>query len=53
MARKVLIAQAVLLTAGLLALFVRELPGLVREVRMWRMTMSFRRGIPGKHPQRG
>lgn len=43
MAKRVLIAQAVLLGGGLIALFVRELPGLVREIRMWRM-VSFRHG---------
>ncbi|MFI0467767.1 hypothetical protein ACH347_27120 [Saccharopolyspora sp. 5N102] len=48
MARKVLIVQAVLIGAGLVALLVRELPGLVREVRMWRMAISFRGGARGK-----
>lgn len=37
MAKKILIAQVVILSAGLLALFVREFPGLIREIRMWRI----------------
>jgi hypothetical protein len=34
----VLLAQGVLLGAVTLALFVQELPGIVREVRIWRMS---------------
>lgn len=37
MAKRVLIAQAVLVGGGLLALFLRELPGAIREIRIWRM----------------
>lgn len=37
-ARRILIAQAVLVGGALLALLLRELPGAVREVRIWRMT---------------
>ncbi|WP_170843108.1 hypothetical protein [Streptomyces oceani] len=37
MARRVLIAQAVLLGGAVLALTVKEFPGLMREVRIWRM----------------
>ncbi len=37
MAKKVLIAQAVLVGAAVLALTLRELPGAIREVRIWRM----------------
>ncbi|WP_199431954.1 hypothetical protein [Qaidamihabitans albus] len=43
MAKRILIAQCALVGLGILALFVREYPGLVREIRMWRMA-SFRRG---------
>ncbi|SDX71478.1 hypothetical protein SAMN05216215_101424 [Saccharopolyspora shandongensis] len=42
MARKILILQAVLICVGLIALLLREIPGLVREIRMWRMAISFR-----------
>ena len=37
MARRVLIAQAVVAGGIALTLLVREFPGLVREVRIWRM----------------
>lgn len=37
MAKRVLLAQVALLAAGIAALAVREFPGLVREIRMWRM----------------
>jgi hypothetical protein len=37
-AQRVLLAQGVLLGAVTLALFVRELPGIAREVRIWRMS---------------
>ena len=40
MARRVLIGQGVLVGGLLLALFVREIPGLVREIRIWRMAGS-------------
>lgn len=43
MAKRILIAQAVLIGLAILALFVNELPGAIREVRMWRMA-SFRSG---------
>ncbi|MDQ3886458.1 MAG: hypothetical protein M3308_05490 [Actinomycetota bacterium] len=36
-AKRVLIAEAVLVGGGLLALFLKEFPGLVREIRIWRM----------------
>lgn len=42
MAKRVLLAQAALLAAGVAALAVREFPGLIREIRMWRMA-SLRR----------
>ncbi|NIJ11432.1 hypothetical protein FHU38_001776 [Saccharomonospora amisosensis] len=42
MAKRVLLAQAALLAAGVAALALREFPGLIREVRMWRMA-SLRR----------
>ncbi|MFD1657812.1 hypothetical protein ACFSL4_06145 [Streptomyces caeni] len=37
MARRVLIAQAVVVGGIALTLLAREFPGLVREVRIWRM----------------
>ncbi|MGK5545860.1 hypothetical protein ACSNOH_14165 [Streptomyces sp. URMC 127] len=37
MARRLLIAQAVVAGAVALGLLVKEFPGLVREVRIWRM----------------
>ncbi|WP_199835962.1 hypothetical protein [Streptomyces sp. TP-A0356] len=37
MARRVLIAEALLLGGVALTVLARELPGLVREVRIWRM----------------
>lgn len=45
MAKRVLIAQAAVLGGLLLALFVRELPGLAREIRILRMAGS-RSGYP-------
>lgn len=36
-AKRILLAQAALLGVVLAAMLVRELPGLVREIRMWRM----------------
>ncbi|MBN0042825.1 hypothetical protein JS756_01585 [Streptomyces actuosus] len=35
--RSVLTAQAALLAGAALALLIREMPGLVREIRIWRM----------------
>ncbi|MEU0007256.1 hypothetical protein ABZ079_23995 [Streptomyces sp. NPDC006314] len=40
--RQVLIAQAGLVSGLLLALLVKELPGMVREVRIYRMTGGLR-----------
>ncbi|WP_190018894.1 hypothetical protein [Streptomyces lucensis] len=40
--RQVLIAQAALLGGLLLALVVKELPGITREVRIYRMTGGLR-----------
>ncbi|SFD79296.1 hypothetical protein [Streptomyces aidingensis] len=37
MARRVLIAQIVFLTGMALALLIKEMPGMVREYRIWRM----------------
>ncbi len=37
MAKKILIAQCVLLVLGLLALLINETPGAIREYRMWKM----------------
>jgi hypothetical protein len=42
MARRVLIAQALLVTGLAAVVLLREMPGLVREVRIWRMV-----GVPG------
>ncbi|MEU5597998.1 hypothetical protein [Streptomyces sp. NPDC020298] len=39
-ARRVLTAQAVLVGSTVLGLLVWELPGLVREIRIWRMAGS-------------
>lgn len=40
MAKRILIAQAVLVGAVALGMALREFPGLVREVRIWRMSGS-------------
>ena len=40
--RQVLIAQTALVGGLLLALFVKELPGMVRELRIYRMTGGLR-----------
>jgi hypothetical protein len=40
--RQVLIAQAGLVGGVLLALFVKEFPGVVRELRIYRMTGGLR-----------
>lgn len=37
MAKRVLIAQAVLAGGLLLTVFLKELPGLAREIKIWRM----------------
>lgn len=37
MAKRILIAQGLLIAAALIALLARETPGLIREIRMWRM----------------
>lgn len=37
MAKRVLIAQAVVIGVALLVLMVKEYPGLIREIRIWRM----------------
>ena len=51
MAKRVLIAQVVLLVAGLLALFIKEFPGLIREIRIWRMVgvLPKNRSERGRH----
>lgn len=46
-AKRILIAEAVLLGGALLALLVKEYPGAVREVRIWRMA-GF--GSGARHP---
>ncbi len=47
-ARRVLTAEAVLVGGAALALLIREIPGLVREVRIWRMA-AFPSG--SRHPR--
>jgi hypothetical protein len=47
-ARRVLIAEALIVGGVALTLLVREMPGLVREVRIWRM-VGFRHG--SGHPR--
>ncbi|GAA3892019.1 hypothetical protein ACWDR2_34990 [Streptomyces sp. NPDC003631] len=42
MAKRVLIAEALLVAGLATAVLLREMPGLVREVRIWRMV-----GLPG------
>ncbi|WP_165984781.1 hypothetical protein [Streptomyces sp. YIM 98790] len=37
MAKRVLIAELVLFTVMVLGLVVKEIPGMVREYRIWRM----------------
>ncbi|MFI9722181.1 hypothetical protein ACIHFE_21375 [Streptomyces sp. NPDC052396] len=37
MAKRLLIIQAVVAGAAALALLIKEFPGLVREIRLWRM----------------
>ncbi|WP_263247122.1 hypothetical protein [Saccharopolyspora rosea] len=41
-AKRILLAQAALLGVVLVAMLVRELSGLVREIRMWRMARLHR-----------
>ncbi|MFF8942072.1 hypothetical protein ACF1A5_07280 [Streptomyces sp. NPDC014864] len=43
-ARRLLAAQAAVVGGLALALFAWEIPSLVREVRIWRMTGGFRAG---------
>lgn len=52
MAKRILIAQCVILGLGLLGLFINELPGAIREVRMWRMA-SFRTSRVQDRPRGG
>lgn len=47
-ARRILMAEAVLLGGALLALLIKELPGAAREVRIWRMA-GFHAG--SRHPR--
>lgn len=47
-ARRILMAEAVLLGGAVLALLVKELPGAVREVRLFRMA-GHRAG--SRHPR--
>ncbi|MGW0997819.1 hypothetical protein [Streptomyces sp. NPDC002520] len=42
--RQVLLAQAVLVGGLMLALLVKEIPGMVRELRIYRMTGGLRAG---------
>jgi hypothetical protein len=48
MAQRILLAEMVLVGGLALVLLVREMPGVVREVRIWRMA-SFRAGA--RHPR--
>ncbi|MCC5697079.1 hypothetical protein [Saccharopolyspora rectivirgula] len=43
MAKRMLIAQAVVLGVGLVALAAKEIPGMIREIRIYRMVYP-RRG---------
>lgn len=47
-ARRVLMAEALIVAGLALTLLVREMPGLVREVRIWRIA-GFRTG--SNHPR--
>ncbi|MFR9796522.1 hypothetical protein ACL02U_11550 [Streptomyces sp. MS06] len=47
-ARRVLTAQAVLVGGAVLALLIREIPALVREIRIWRMADL---GSGSRHPR--
>lgn len=42
MAKRVLVAEAMLVAGVAAVVLLREMPGLVREVRIWRMV-----GLPG------
>ncbi|GHF71794.1 hypothetical protein GCM10010218_61280 [Streptomyces mashuensis] len=48
MAKRILLAQVALVGGAALVLLAKEMPGLVREVRIWRMA-GFRAG--GRHPR--
>lgn len=37
MAKRILVAQCVLIGIAVAAILLRELPGAIRELRMWRM----------------
>jgi hypothetical protein len=50
MAKRILIAEAALVGALGLVVLTREIPGLVREIRIWRMA-QFRSGV--RHARRG
>lgn len=47
----ILFGEVVLVVAAVLALFVNELPGAIREVRMWQIA-SFRKGTGSAKPRR-
>ncbi|WP_181139158.1 hypothetical protein [Streptomyces sp. Ru72] len=47
-ARRVLMAEALIVGGLALTLLVREMPGIMREVRIWRM-VAFRHG--SRHPR--
>jgi hypothetical protein len=47
-AKRVLIAEVVVITARGLGVLIKELPGMVREVRIWRM-VGLRAG--SRHPR--
>jgi hypothetical protein len=44
MAKHILIAEAVIVGGIVLGILLREIPGAVREVRIWRMAGGFRAG---------
>lgn len=48
MARRLLILEAILGATVVLAVLLREVPGMIREVRIWRM-VGFRTG--SRHPR--
>lgn len=48
LARKVLIVQGVLACAAVTAMAIREFPGLIREIRMWRMASPKRSTSGGR-----
>jgi hypothetical protein len=45
-AKRILMAEAAVLGGAVLALLIAEFPGIVREVRLWRMA-GFRHPAPG------